>query len=117
MEFFAYHGCFAEERVIGTRFIVDCTLEADTSIAQESDHLNDTINYQSVYLLVKTEMAIKSHLLEHVAQRILRALLSQFEGIVYAEVKISKLNPPLGGKINKVSVVLTTDDLLDRNSD
>jgi hypothetical protein len=31
MEFFAYHGCFAEEQVIGTRFIVDFYFETDTS--------------------------------------------------------------------------------------
>jgi dihydroneopterin aldolase len=49
MEFWAYHGCFTEEQVIGTRFMIDLYLETDTSKAELSDNLNDTINYQSVY--------------------------------------------------------------------
>ncbi len=110
MEFFAYHGCFAEEQVIGTRFNVDLVLETDTCRAEESDNLHDTINYMTVYHVIKMEMETKSHLLEHVAHRILKSCIQKFHGIQYAEVKISKLNPPLGGKIDRVSVTLSTDD-------
>lgn len=110
MDFFAYHGCFAEEQVIGTRFIVDLYFETDTSPAEVSDDLKQTVNYQSVYQLVKKEMEVKAHLLEHVAHRILKSVTSSFPVIQAAEVKISKLNPPLGGKIDRVSVTLSTDD-------
>lgn len=110
MEFFAYHGCFAEEQVIGTRFMVDILLETDTCKAEESDNLHDTINYMTVYQIIKMQMETKSHLLEHVANRILKACIQKFQGIQYAEIKISKLNPPLGGKIDRVSVTLSTDD-------
>ncbi len=40
MEFFAYHGCFEEEKIIGTRFIVDLYIDADTSEAEKTDDLN-----------------------------------------------------------------------------
>ncbi|MBE0662529.1 MAG: dihydroneopterin aldolase [Bacteroidales bacterium] len=113
MEFFAYHGCFAEEQVIGTRFIVDFYFEADTSDAEVSDDLRQTVNYQTVYQLVKKEMEIKAHLLEHVAHRILKSVMNNFPAINAAEVKISKLNPPLGGKVDKVCVTLSTDDWTD----
>ncbi|MCD4772042.1 MAG: dihydroneopterin aldolase, partial [Bacteroidales bacterium] len=66
MKFFAYHGCFEEEQVIGTNFIVDLEIETDTSKSEETDELSDTINYQEVYLLVKKEMEQNSKLLEHV---------------------------------------------------
>jgi dihydroneopterin aldolase len=99
MEFFAYHGCFKEEQLIGTKFIVDLVVEADTSAAEQSDHLSDTINYVSLYQLVKNEMDQKSHLLEHVARRILQAINSQFPSIFSIDLKISKLNPPVGGKM------------------
>ena len=33
MSFFAHHGCFEEERKIGTKFQVDCEFETDTSLA------------------------------------------------------------------------------------
>lgn len=107
MEFYAYHGHFPAEQVVGNRFIVDLTLFTDCSKAAKSDDLTDALNYQTVYLIVKEEMQIKSHLLEHVAGRILNRLENNFESIEKAKVKISKLNPPMGGQIEKVSVTLT----------
>jgi dihydroneopterin aldolase len=107
MEFFAYHGCFKEEQIIGTKFLVDLYIESDTIEAEETDKLSKTINYQTVYLLVKKEMEIKSKLLEHVGRRILKAVKKEFPDIYSVKVKISKMNPPLGGKINSVSLTLT----------
>lgn len=107
MEFFAYHGCFHEEQIIGTRFEVELELDVDTSPAEISDHLEDTVNYQSVYSLVRHEMEQKSQLIEHVARRILDAVKGTFPQITFVRVRISKTNPPLGGKVKQVSCVLT----------
>lgn len=106
MEFFAYHGCFEEERIIGGRFMVEVTLEADTRAAEESDELSQTVNYQSIYELVKKEMNVKAKLLEHLARRIARAVTGCFPEISGLTVKVSKLNPPLGGKVERVSVTV-----------
>jgi dihydroneopterin aldolase len=106
MEFFAYHGCFAEEQIIGNRFIVNLSFETDTSAAEVSDHLHDTVNYQAVYGIVKKEMEIKSKLLEHVASRIGKAVKKAYPQISRLVVKVSKTNPPLGGKLENVSVQL-----------
>lgn len=106
MEFYAYHGCFKEEQIIGTRFLVDIYLETDTQKAENSDDLNDTVNYQEVYLLVKQEMDIKSKLLENVGRRILMTMMDRFPEIESAKIKISKMNPPLGGKMKSVSISL-----------
>ncbi len=108
MEFFAYHGCFEEEQIIGTNFIVDLEIETDTSKSEETDELSDTINYQEVYLLVKKEMEQNSKLLEHVGKRILNSLTTQFSEIEKAKIKISKINPQLGGKLDNVSITLTS---------
>ncbi len=104
MEFYAYHGCYREEQVVGNQFQVSILLEADTEVAQNSDNLNDTVNYQVVYNLIKAEMQQKSKLLEHVAERIVSAIHENFKEVKRIWVKVSKLNPPLGGKIEKVSV-------------
>lgn len=106
MEFYAYHGCFAEERKIGTWFNVDLSMEVDTSKAEESDNLEDTVNYQEVYQVVKKEMMVSSKLLENVARRILNAIKEAFPTVSYAWVKVKKMNPPLGGKMESVSVEL-----------
>lgn len=109
MEFFAYHGCYKEEQVIGTRFTVDLSLEADTTKAENTDHLSDTVNYQLVYQLVKAEMEQKSHLLEHIGKRILDSVFAQLPQVKHAHVKINKLNPSLahGGKVGQVSVTIS----------
>lgn len=106
MEFFAYHGCIEEEAIIGTKFVVDIFLETDTAKAEESDKLEHTVNYQAVYLLVREEMQKRSNLLEHVGQRILKSLLKNYPQVDKARLKIAKKNPPLGGKVNQVSLTM-----------
>jgi dihydroneopterin aldolase len=106
MEFFAYHGHYKEEQIIGTKFIVDLEIVFETSLAEYSDELGDTINYQEAYLIVKKEMEINSHLIESVARRILDSLSQAFPQINSVQVKISKINPPLGGKVKQVSCIL-----------
>ncbi len=106
MEFFAYHGCFKEEQVIGTKFRVDLFMEVDTTLAETSDQLHDTVNYQAAYGFVKEEMQVNAKLLEHVGRRILNRIKTEFKTVNHARLKIRKLNPPLGGKMDFVSVEL-----------
>jgi len=106
MEFFAYHGCFKEEQIIGTKFSVDLFLETDTTKAEATDNLHDTVNYLAVYQNVKAEMQSKSNLLEHIARRILIRVKKEFPAISHARIKIKKLNPPLGGKMDFVALEL-----------
>ena len=112
MEFYAHHGHFDEEQIIGTRFVVDFYFEADTQEAASSDNLHHTIDYQQVYGIIKEEMGIKSKLLEHVTWRMLSRILQTYPGIRHAEVRICKVNPPLGGQVGNVCVTLSSDDLL-----
>lgn len=107
MEFHAFHGCFKEERIVGNKFLVQFAFEANSKNAEISDQIHDTINYQAVYLLIKEEMNTPSYLLEHIGRRILDRIKKAFPQIENARVKVSKLNPPMGGKIEKVSVTLS----------
>jgi len=104
MEFYAFHGCYKEEQLTGNNFVVNLEIETSTLKAEKSDLIEDTINYHEVYLVIKKEMEVTSKLLEHVANRILNAVFIKFNGIKSVQVKISKMNPPLGGKIKCVSV-------------
>ena len=104
MEFYAFHGHYREEQIVGNHFMVDVTMETDTGRAGESDDLKDTLNYQKAYLIVKREMETTSNLLEHIATRILNSLYAEMPGIRKATVKVSKINPVMGGKIGRVSV-------------
>ena len=108
MEFYAFHGHYREEQIVGNKFLVDLSIDADMTVPAASDNLKDTINYQRVYKLVKEEMEKKSKLLENIAKRILDAVYDNFDGIRNVTVKVSKMNPPMGGgRIEKVSVTLS----------
>jgi len=107
MEFYSFHGHFKEEQIVGNKFIVDLSIETDMKVPSESDNLKDAVDYQRVYQIIKVEMEKKSHLLEHIAGRIIDAIYSEMKGIQKLTVKVSKMNPPMGGKIGSVSVELT----------
>jgi len=107
MEFYAFHGHYLEEQIVGSHFLVDVVIETDTDRAGKSDDLGDTLNYQTAYLIVKREMEKASNLLEHIATRILNALYDELPGINKATVKVSKLNPVMGGRIGRVSVEIS----------
>lgn len=106
MEFYAFHGHFDVEKIAGNRFLVNLKIEADLSKAGQTDTLDDTLDYQKAYRAVKEEMAIPSDLLEHVSQRIITRLKTEFPEAGKVTVKVSKMNPPMGGPIEKVSVTM-----------
>jgi dihydroneopterin aldolase len=109
MEFYSFHGHYKEEQIVGNKFIVDLTIETDMEQPMVSDNLKDAVNYQKVYEIVKLQMGMKSHLLEHIAGRILDAVGSELPGISKASVKVSKMNPTMGGKVASVSVVINRE--------
>ncbi len=100
----AWHGCLKEESIIGSDYRVDLSVSADLSKPSISDSLGDTVDYVHLNNIVKEEMAIKSKLLEHVAKRILNRIFSEIETISHAEVSVSKINPPIGGDVESVSI-------------
>ena len=106
MEFYAYHGCFKEEQVVGNRFIVNIAVQVDVEKPSKTDDINDALNYVTVYELTKTEINKNSHLVEHLTERILTAIYNKFDYIDWARVKVSKMNPPMGGQMKAVSVTM-----------
>lgn len=106
MEFYAFHGHYEVEKIAGNRFLVNLKIEVDCIKAGQTDRLQDTLDYQKAYLAVKEEMAISSDLLEHVAQRIINRIKREFMEAQKVTVQVSKMNPTMGGQIEKVSVTM-----------
>ncbi len=106
MKFYAYHGCFDKEKIVGTPFSVSVVMKYDAEKAMLSDDINDTLNYQKAYELIAAEMQQTSNLLEHVAKRILDCLYANFEQLLFAKVTVKKIAPPMGGEIACTSCTL-----------
>ncbi len=106
MEFFAHHGYYVEEQKIGNKFAVDITISTDLSDAAEHDNLKETINYESLYRLIRHEMNESTKLLEHLGKRIIDVVFKNFPSVYEIEVKVSKYNPPVGGICHRATVAL-----------
>ncbi|MGI5821759.1 MAG: dihydroneopterin aldolase [Bacteroidales bacterium] len=104
MEFYGFHGCFAEEKIIGTHFKVDLTMKVDISEASQHDDVLLTVNYQSVYQDIKKIMERPVNILETLCSKILSMIRLQYPQVVHAEVKVCKMNPAIGGKVKYVAV-------------
>ncbi len=107
IKIYTNHGCLEEEAKIGSEYRVDIEVKANLNKSAESDELKDTVDYVHLNKIAKEEMAIRSKLLEHVAQRILNRIFKEIQLVDEAVVSVSKMNPPIGGNVGEVTIVLS----------
>jgi dihydroneopterin aldolase len=109
MHFYAYHGYYEEEQKIGTDYLVYVYIEQRLRSAATTDALEKTVNYETVYLVVKMEMKKKRKLLETLAVAIIQGIKYQFGQMQGVKVRIRKLRPPLGGLVSHAFVEESAD--------
>ena len=104
---FAHHGCLKEETKIGSDYRVDIEIKADLKNSAKTDELRDTVDYVLLNKIAKEEMQKPSKLLETVAKRVLTRIFSEEKLVKKATVSVSKLNPPIGGDVESVTIKMT----------
>lgn len=104
---FAHHGCLKEETKIGSDYRIDLKVKADLQTSAISDKLSDTVDYVLLNRIIKEEMKVPTYLLETVAKRILTRILKEDELVSKATVWVRKLNPPIGGDVEMVTIKMT----------
>lgn len=126
MRFFAHHGLYEEEKILGNDFVVDVYLTAnvinaaiddqlyraetaaakaaDSKKKKRDDSITTTINYETVYLVCEAVMRERYNLLETVAEQIAMDLKHQFKFVQEMKIRVRKLNPPLGGRVESAWV-------------
>lgn len=104
---FANHGCLKEETAIGSDYRVDIKIKANLQSSSVSDDLADTVDYVFLNRVVREEMAKPSKLLESVAKRILNRFFEEETLITKATVAVRKVNPPIGGDVEMVTIQMT----------
>ena len=104
LEFFAFHGLFEEERILGNNFVV--SIDVDFESAQTIATISDTIDYSTIYEIVKRRMAIATDLIEIVGQDILSEIHQKFPQVKQIKISIQKSNPPIVGFKGNVGVSL-----------
>jgi len=106
---YAYHGCLDEEGKIGSEYRVDLSVKADLKKSAKSDKLGDTVDYVHLNKIVKEEMAVRTKLLETVADKILERILHEIPLVKKVTVDVSKINPPIGGNVAMVTIKMSKE--------
>lgn len=104
---YSFHGCLKEEDTIGQEYLVDVIIETDFLRGAIEDDLSKTIDYCDINRIVEEEMAIRADLIEHVGYRILERFKKGLNSVLAATVEIKKINPPINGNVEYVSVKLS----------
>ena len=102
LHFFAHHGLHEEEAITGTDFKVDVNLAFEPG--WEISSLEDTINYVTVFDVIQQHFSKRVKLLETLAEDICRGIHHMDNRIKTINIRISKLNPPIGNFTGTVSV-------------
>lgn len=106
VRFHAFHGVMPQERTVGADFTVSLRVEYDFTRALATDDLSHTLSYAELYGILKSEMSVPSRLLEHVAGRIVNAVVSQYPQVTSVYVRLAKNNPPMGADCRCAGVEL-----------
>ena len=106
IKIYAHHGCLPQEEKIGGNYLVDVCIETDFSKAAELDQLSETVDYVVVNKIVKEEMGVRSKLIEHVGQRIVKRIHSEMNNIHFVRLKVVKICPPINGDVNNVAIII-----------
>lgn len=107
MAFYGRHGVMEEEHALGQRFYVDVELALPLQKAAETDALADTVNYASVYGVVRQIMEQDRYaLLERAAGEIITQVLARFPLVERVVVTIHKPSAPVPGILEDVAVTV-----------
>lgn len=106
LKLYSHHGCYAEERRVGTTFIVDADLRVDTTKPAETDDVGDALNYVAACETIARVMGKEHRLLESLVSDAIRALRQEFsgKGLTGGWLRIAKVAPPIGMELGAVAL-------------
>mgnify|MGYP006094301481 CR=1 FL=1 len=106
MIFYGYHGVYDFEKENGANFEIDLELTVPLNKPSKSDNIEDTINYEDIYELVKKSFGSKSYfLLEKLADSISQSIFKEHR-VDKLIIRVRKINAPLNGKLDSVEIEL-----------
>ena len=105
IKLYAYHGHLPEEAILGGHFLINVYVNAETTLVEKSDELEDTVDYVKIIDIVKEQMLIRSNMIEHPAARIADNILL-LKHVIDVKVEVEKLNVPINTNVSKISATI-----------
>ena len=100
----SYHGCLKEESIVGGEYRTDVWIALKKEYLIKKDELSETVDYGAVTQVVVEEMKKNSKLIESVCERIVNRVIKLSTTIQYVRARVCKINPPIDGDVENVSV-------------
>ncbi len=94
LPFYAYHGIYEEEKKLGAEYEVNISVSHQEKISPVL-HINETIDYVSLYELIKMHMQQPRQLLETIATTFAKDVLARFAEAEEISITIIKKHPPI----------------------
>ena len=101
---YSFIGCMDEEKRIGSEYETNIKINFKCAFEELNDNLKKTVDYVAVSKVVNYEMKNSYNLLETVIHKIGNKLLNIDDKIFSVAVEIKKINPPIVGVAQFVSV-------------
>ena len=105
IKLYAYHGHLPEEAILGGHFLINVYVNAETTLVEKSDELEDTVDYVKIIDIVKEQMLIRSNMIEHPAARIADNILL-LKHVIDVKVEVEELNVPINTNVSKISATI-----------
>jgi dihydroneopterin aldolase len=103
---YSFHGCLDEETKIGGNYVINIEVLCNFKKAAENDDLSETVDYVDIKNIVISEMNNNQKLIESVAYNIIEKVKTTFSIVHKCKIEIQKINPPINGDVDYVSVVV-----------
>ncbi len=104
LHFFAFHGMYEEEKLLGNTFVVNASLSFNAN--KKISTIQQTINYVSVYNIIKQRMQIPTALLETLVEDLAGLIYELDNRIKSVSIAVTKKNLPVANMEGSVSVTL-----------
>ncbi|GEP96798.1 dihydroneopterin aldolase [Chitinophaga cymbidii] len=97
LQFYAYHGLYQEEQIIGNHFVLD--IRVSIPEPEDPESLSESVNYEVLHAIARQVMQTPQPLLEKVVHDISVQIKSAFPAVRRSSVTLKKQAPPLGGDV------------------
>ncbi len=108
LSFYAYHGLYQEEKIIGNTFIINLSVSYIPTVTVIKN-IEETINYVSLYEIVKHKMSVTTPLLETVAMEVAEDIYKAFPQIKKIAISIAKAKLPIENFVGDTVVIFTKE--------
>ena len=96
LHFNSFHGILEEEKILGNEYVIDASVEFHEEKGVITS-IQDTINYEDIYNIIKERMSEPSPLLETIVMEIGNDIHNEFPQIRSINISLKKMYPPIEG--------------------